>query len=78
MAERVAVQLTGVHATSALGRGPDAQLAGVLAGAPAFRLVDRFDTTPRRVDAAATLPDAGDLADELAEAVDAACRAAGL
>ncbi|MFG3698153.1 beta-ketoacyl synthase N-terminal-like domain-containing protein [Micromonospora sp. NPDC047620] len=78
MAERAAVQLTGVHATSALGRGPDAQLTGVLAGAPAFRPVDRFDTASRRVDAAATLPDVGDLADELAEAVDAACRAAGL
>ncbi|MGW4501880.1 beta-ketoacyl synthase N-terminal-like domain-containing protein [Micromonospora sp. NPDC004336] len=78
MAERTAVQLTGVHATSALGRGADAQLAGALAGTPAFRPVDRFDTASRRVDAAATLPDVGDLAEELAEAVDAACRAAGL
>ncbi|MGN9810282.1 beta-ketoacyl synthase N-terminal-like domain-containing protein [Micromonospora sp. BQ11] len=78
MAERGPVQLTGVHATSALGRGAEAQLAGVLAGSPAFGPVGRFDTGFRRVDAAATLPDVGDLAAELAEAVDAACADAGL
>ncbi|WP_433384950.1 beta-ketoacyl synthase N-terminal-like domain-containing protein [Micromonospora sp. KLBMP9576] len=78
MAERPAVHLTGLYAGSALGRGTDAQLAGVLAGVPTFRPVDRFDTAARRVDAAATLPDHGDLADELAVAVDAACRDAGL
>ncbi|QGN48504.1 beta-ketoacyl-[acyl-carrier-protein] synthase family protein [Micromonospora sp. WMMD558] len=78
MAEPAHVRITAVHATSALGRGAEAQLAGVLAGVPAFRPVRRFDTGPRRVDAAATLPDAGDLADELAEAVETACRSAGL
>ncbi|MGN9776886.1 beta-ketoacyl synthase N-terminal-like domain-containing protein [Micromonospora sp. H33] len=78
MAERAGVQLTGVYATSALGRGAEAQIAGVLAGIPAFRPVRRFDTGPCRVDAAATLPEVGDLADELAEAVEAACGAAGL
>ncbi|MER7458715.1 beta-ketoacyl synthase N-terminal-like domain-containing protein [Micromonospora sp. NPDC126480] len=78
MVERPGVQLTGVHATSALGRGAEAQLAGVLAGVPAFGPVRRFDTGTRRVDAAATLPQVGGLADELAEAVEAACRAAGL
>ncbi|RKN40600.1 beta-ketoacyl synthase N-terminal-like domain-containing protein [Micromonospora endolithica] len=78
MAERGAVQLTGVHAISALGRGAEAQLAGVLAATPAFAPVGRFDTGPRRVDAAATLPDVGRLPDELAEAVEVACADAGL
>ncbi|WP_229401459.1 beta-ketoacyl-[acyl-carrier-protein] synthase family protein [Micromonospora okii] len=78
MAERAGVRITGVHALSALGRGADAQLAGVLAGAPAFRPVGRFDTTARRVGVAATLPEAGALPDELAEAVRAACAAARL
>ncbi|MCW3815212.1 beta-ketoacyl-[acyl-carrier-protein] synthase family protein [Micromonospora sp. DR5-3] len=78
MAEQEHLRITGVHALSALGRGADALLAGVLAGTPAFAPVRRFDTTGRRVTVAATLPDAGPLADELADAVDAACRAAGL
>lgn len=78
MVESADVLLTGVHATSALGRGAEAQLTGVLAGIPAFRPVSRFDTGPRRVKAAATLPDTGPLADELTEAVTAACRSAGL
>ncbi|MFF0233120.1 beta-ketoacyl-[acyl-carrier-protein] synthase family protein [Micromonospora sp. NPDC005254] len=78
MAEPPVAQLTGVHAVSALGRGADAQLAGVLAGEPAFGPVRRFDTTARRVAVAATLPDVGTLADELAAAIDAACAAAGL
>ncbi|MFI7279549.1 beta-ketoacyl-[acyl-carrier-protein] synthase family protein [Micromonospora chersina] len=78
MAEREPVRFTGVHAISALGRGADALLAGVLAGAPAFTPVRRFDTTGRRVTVAATLPEVGALADELTDAVDHACRAAGL
>ncbi|MDG4764616.1 beta-ketoacyl synthase N-terminal-like domain-containing protein [Solwaraspora sp. WMMD406] len=78
MAERATVQLTGVHATSALGRGTEAQSAGVLAGTPAFGPVGRFDTGARRVDAAATLPDVDDLPDELAAAIDLACADAGL
>ncbi|MFG2052728.1 beta-ketoacyl-[acyl-carrier-protein] synthase family protein [Micromonospora sp. NPDC048930] len=78
MAEREHPRITGVHALSALGRGADALLAGVLAGTPAFAPVRRFDTTGRRVAVAATLPEVGTLADELADAVDAACRAAGL
>jgi 3-oxoacyl-(acyl-carrier-protein) synthase len=78
MTDRTPVQITGVHAVSALGRGADAQLAGVLAGTPAFRPVTRFDTTARRVGVAATLPDAGALPDELADTVAAACAAAGL
>ncbi|MEU5908674.1 beta-ketoacyl synthase N-terminal-like domain-containing protein [Micromonospora sp. NPDC047467] len=78
MAEARVAQLTGVHAVSALGRGADAQLTGVLAGAAAFAPVRRFDTAARRVTVAATLPDVGTLADELAAAIDAACAAAGL
>ncbi|MFG3580209.1 beta-ketoacyl-[acyl-carrier-protein] synthase family protein [Micromonospora chersina] len=78
MAEREHLRITGVHAVSALGRGADALLAGVLAGAPAFLPVRRFDTTGRRVTVAATLPEVGTLADELTDAVDRACRAAGL
>ncbi|MGY0007625.1 beta-ketoacyl-[acyl-carrier-protein] synthase family protein [Micromonospora sp. I033] len=78
MAEREPVGITGVHALSALGRGADALLAGVLAGTPAFAPVRRFDTTGRRVTVAATLPEVGTLADELTDAVDRACRAAGL
>ncbi|MEU4555673.1 3-oxoacyl-(acyl-carrier-protein) synthase [Micromonospora violae] len=78
MVEARVAQLTGVHAVSALGRGADAQLAGVLAGVPAFGPVHRFDTAARRVTVAATLPEVGTLADELAAGIDAACRAAGL
>ncbi|MBQ0895773.1 beta-ketoacyl-[acyl-carrier-protein] synthase family protein, partial [Micromonospora sp. U56] len=73
MAEREPVPISGIHAVSALGRGADTQLAGVLAGTPAFRPVRRFDTTGRRVTVAATLPDVGTLPDELADAIDAAC-----
>lgn len=78
MVEPADVLLTGIHATSALGRGAAAQVAGVLAGIPAFRPVRRFNTSPRRVNAAATLPDTGPLADELTEAVILACRSARL
>ena len=78
MAERGPVRIIGMHAVSALGRGADALLSGVLTGAPAFRPVRRFDTTGRRVTVAATLPEVGTLADELADAIDRAGRAAGL
>jgi 3-oxoacyl-(acyl-carrier-protein) synthase len=72
------VGLSGLAAVSALGRGAEAQLAGVLAGAAAFAPVQRFDVRGHRVQLAATLPDAGPLADELADAIDAACQHAGL
>ncbi|WP_349876791.1 beta-ketoacyl synthase N-terminal-like domain-containing protein [Micromonospora sp. HUAS YX12] len=78
MAERETVRITGTYALSALGRGADALLAGVLTGTPAFAPVRRFDTTGRRVTVAATLPDVGTLAGELADAIDTAARAAGL
>ncbi|MEU0551368.1 beta-ketoacyl synthase N-terminal-like domain-containing protein [Micromonospora sp. NPDC005979] len=74
MAEPPVVQLTGVHAVSALGRGAEAQLAAT----PAFGPIRRFDTSARRVTVAATLSEVGTLADELADAIDAACRTAGL
>jgi 3-oxoacyl-(acyl-carrier-protein) synthase len=78
MAERPPALITGVAVLSALGRGPEAQLAGVLSGSPAFGDVRRFDVTRRRVGVAGTLADAGALADELVGAVDTACANAGL
>ncbi|MGV9981835.1 beta-ketoacyl synthase N-terminal-like domain-containing protein, partial [Micromonospora wenchangensis] len=78
MVERSTVTISGTYAVSAFGRGVDALLAGVLSGVPAFRPVRRFDTTGRRVTVAATRPDVATLPQELADAVDAACRAAGL
>ncbi|MFC0096975.1 beta-ketoacyl-[acyl-carrier-protein] synthase family protein [Micromonospora marina] len=78
MAERETVRITGTYALSALGRGADALLAGVLTGTPAFTPVRRFDTTGRRVTVAATAPDVGTLAGELTDAIDRAVRAAGL
>ncbi len=65
--------ITGLAAVSALGRGAQAQLAGALAGAAAFGPVRRFDVGGRRTTVAATLPDAGTLADELAGVIDEAC-----
>jgi 3-oxoacyl-(acyl-carrier-protein) synthase len=65
--------ITGLAAVSALGRGAQAQLAGVLAGATAFTPVRRFDVSGRKVTTAATLADAGMLADELAGVVRDAC-----
>lgn len=65
--------ITGLAAVSALGRGAQAQLAGALAGAAAFGPVRRFDTAGRRVGDAATLADAGSLADELAGVITEAC-----
>jgi len=73
-----AVGLFGLAAASGLGRGTEAQLAGALSGVAAFAPVERFDVGGRRVRVAATLPDAGSLADELADVIDGACRHAGL
>src|SRR5512139_1873118 len=72
------VALSGLAAASALGRGAEAQLAGVMTGAAAFAPVERFDVGSHRVKLAATLPDAESLADELAGVIDMACREAGL
>lgn len=76
--DRIHPHITGVSVLSALGRGAEAQLAAVLAGTPAFGPVERFDVTRRRVGVAATLAEAGPLADELVAAVDVACEQAGL
>lgn len=70
--------IVGLAAVSALGRGAQAQLAGVLAGAAAFGPVRRFDVDRRRVTDAATQADAGPLAAELAGVVRDACADAGL
>jgi 3-oxoacyl-[acyl-carrier-protein] synthase II len=72
------VGLAGLAAVSALGRGAEAQLAGALAGTAPFTTVQRFSVDKHRVKIAATLPDAGGLPDELADAVDHACTQAGL
>jgi 3-oxoacyl-[acyl-carrier-protein] synthase II len=65
--------ITGLAAVSALGRGAQAQLAGVLTGAAAFAPVRRFDVGGRKVTTAATLADTGSLADELAGVIWDAC-----
>lgn len=65
--------ITGLAAVSALGRGAQAQLAGALAGAPAFGPVRRFDVGGRKVTRAATLADAGTLAEELTGVIRDAC-----
>ncbi len=72
------VAVTGVSATSAFGRGAQPLLAGALRGQPAFGRVGRFDAAARRTQAAAELPGAPLLADELAAVIDTACDAAGL
>ena len=72
------VAIAGMAAVSAFGRGTGPLLDAALAGRPAFRAVDRFDVSTRRVTVAATLPDSPGLLDELIDAVDAACADAGL
>src|SRR2546423_551401 len=78
MNTRRSAVVTGVAAVSAFGRGADALLSGALAGRSAFRPVDRFDVSRRRVGVAATLAGVPVLADELARVVADACAAAGL
>jgi 3-oxoacyl-(acyl-carrier-protein) synthase len=67
-----------VAAVTASGRTAAQVLAGAVRGEPAFGPVRRFDVTGRRVKIAATLPGSPVLMDELADAVDRACEAAGL
>lgn len=62
----------------AAGRGAAALLSNAFSGTPAFTPVTRFDPGRYSVKVAATLPDAGPLADELAGAVDGAWTGAGL
>jgi 3-oxoacyl-(acyl-carrier-protein) synthase len=76
--EPAPVGITGLAVLSALGRGPEPQLAGVLSGSAAFGPVDRFDVSGRRVAVAATLGQVDTLAAELAQVIADACADAGL
>ena len=78
MPEVTPVGITGLAVLSALGRGPEPQLAAALSGSPAFAPVDRFDVSGRRVGVAATLGQVDTLTAELAEVIEAACADAGL
>ncbi|WP_433162321.1 beta-ketoacyl-[acyl-carrier-protein] synthase family protein [Kribbella sp. CA-247076] len=73
MSEPRPVSITGLSVLTALGRGPEAQLAG----SPAFSEVRRFDTSNRRVHHAATVADVGTLEEELDLAIATACGQAG-
>jgi 3-oxoacyl-(acyl-carrier-protein) synthase len=68
------VSVTGLSILTALGRGPEAQLAGT----PSFAEVTRFDTSHRRVHHAATAAATGTLEEELDLAIATACRQAGV
>src|ERR1700754_3796770 len=68
------VSVTGVSILTALGRGPEAQLAGT----PSFAEVTRFDTSNRRVHHAATAAETGTLEEELDLAIATACVQAGV
>lgn len=72
------VVLTGTAALSAFGPDAGALAAGVAAGIPAFRPVERFDVSGRRTGVAATMPGSPVLADELARLVGEACDEARL
>ncbi|MEU4607677.1 beta-ketoacyl synthase N-terminal-like domain-containing protein [Kribbella sp. NPDC023972] len=74
MSEPRPVSVTGLSILTALGRGPEAQLAGTAA----FSEVQRFDTSNRRVHRAATAADVGTLEEELDLAVATACAQAGV
>lgn len=74
MSEPRPVSVTGLSILTALGRGPEAQLAGT----PSFSEVQRFDTSNRRVHHAATAADVGTLEEELDLAIATACGQAGV
>ncbi len=74
MSEPRPVSVTGLSILTALGRGPEAQLAGTAA----FSEVQRFDTSNRRVHHAATAADVGTLEEELDLAIATACGQAGV
>ncbi|HWF81999.1 MAG TPA: beta-ketoacyl synthase N-terminal-like domain-containing protein [Streptosporangiaceae bacterium] len=80
LVERPSAQIviTGLGVTSALGRGDDHLLEGVLAGRPAFRPATRFDTSRCRAGAAAELKGEPKLGVELAAVIEQACQRAGL
>ncbi|MEU4288657.1 beta-ketoacyl synthase N-terminal-like domain-containing protein [Kribbella sp. NPDC026596] len=68
------VAVTGLSILTALGRGPEAQLAST----PAFTEITRFDTSARRVHHAATAAETGTLEEELDLAIATACAQAGV
>jgi 3-oxoacyl-(acyl-carrier-protein) synthase len=72
------VVLTGTAVASAYGRGPEALLAGVLSGRPAFAPVRRFDVSARRVGVAAAMAGSPELQSEVTRTVQDACDDAGL
>ena len=74
MSEPRPVSVTGLSILTALGRGPEAQLAGTAA----FTEVQRFDTSNRRVHHAATAAEVGTLEEELDLAIATACGQAGV
>lgn len=78
MSDRARVAITGRSVLSALGRGAEAQLAAALPGAAAFTEIQRFDTSSRRVNRAATATEVHSLEEELLDAVTEACAEAGL
>ena len=72
------IAITGIGASTALGRGTGQLMDGVLAGKPAFLPVTRFRTDRCRATAAAALPGAPALIPELAAVIGEACGAAGM
>jgi 3-oxoacyl-(acyl-carrier-protein) synthase len=72
------VAVSGLAVLTAFGRGIQPLLSAVWAGRPAFRPVDRFDVTARRVRVAATAPGVDDLGHEITAAIRAAAARAGL
>jgi 3-oxoacyl-[acyl-carrier-protein] synthase II len=72
------VVITGMGVTSAFGRGSAALLDRMLTGEPAFAPVTRFEPARCRATAAAELPGAPVLADELVAVIEEACGAAGI
>jgi 3-oxoacyl-[acyl-carrier-protein] synthase II len=72
------VAITGIGASTALGRGTGPLLDGALAGRAAFAPVTRFDTGRCRAKVAAALPGSPALVPELAAVIGDACDRAGL
>ncbi|AUY47996.1 beta-ketoacyl synthase N-terminal-like domain-containing protein [Streptomyces sp. CB01881] len=70
--------VTGVGVLSAAGTGLGALAEAAAHGKAAFTTVTRFDVSARRTTRAALLPEPTGLADAVLDAVDQACRQAGL
>ncbi|MBP0449344.1 beta-ketoacyl-[acyl-carrier-protein] synthase family protein [Kitasatospora sp. RG8] len=70
--------VTGVGVLSAAGTGLGALAEAAAHGKTAFTTVTRFDVSARRTTRAALLPEPTELAEAVLDAVDQACRQAGL